>query len=93
MVRYSAGMRVAVAAVLSIATASCSKDTGVDASRVAALEKRLDRIEKFLEPFMNQPPPPAEPDPAAVYAVPIEGSPYRGVEHAAVTIVEAFEFA
>ncbi len=36
---------------------------------------------------------PPGPDPAEVYAVPIAGAPYKGAEHAKVTIVEAFEFA
>ena len=36
---------------------------------------------------------PPGPDPAEVYAVPVAGSPYKGAEHAKVTIVEAFEFA
>jgi len=36
---------------------------------------------------------PPGPDPATVYAVPIDGSPWRGSEHAKITLVEAFDFA
>jgi hypothetical protein len=42
------------------------------------------------------PPPrqrPATPDPKVTYAVPIGDSPFKGAEHAKVTIIEAFEFA
>jgi hypothetical protein len=35
---------------------------------------------------------PPGPDPDAVYAAPIEGAPFRGGEHAKVTIVEASTF-
>ncbi len=86
-----------LAAVLAVA--GCSKG-GVDSGKVAELEKRLeaqneriDKLETFLKPFMNQPPPPPEPDPAAVYAVSIDGNPFKGAADAPVTIVEAFEFA
>lgn len=33
------------------------------------------------------------PDPGVVYAVPIDGAPFSGPEHAKVTVVEGFEFA
>jgi protein-disulfide isomerase len=36
---------------------------------------------------------PAGPDPAAVYAVPIDDAPFRGAPDAKITIVAAFEFA
>jgi hypothetical protein len=37
---------------------------------------------------------PATPDPSTTYAVPLgKNSPYKGAEHAKVTIVDAFEFA
>ena len=61
--------------------------------RVATLDTRLARIETFLDKYINQPPPPPEPDPASVYAVPIEGAPIKGPEVAPVTVVEAFDFA
>jgi hypothetical protein len=73
---------------------------GGDADRVAALEKKVDaidgrlaKLEAFLKPYLDQPPPRPEPDPRAVYAVPIEGAPTDGPASAQVTIVEAFEFA
>jgi len=59
----------------------------------AAVDARLAKMEKFLGPYMNQPPPPPEPDPAATYSVPITGDPFRGPAVAPVTIVEAFDFA
>jgi protein-disulfide isomerase len=54
---------------------------------------RLAKVEKFLGPYMNQPPPPPEPDPATTYAVPIDGDPSKGPANAPVTVVEAFDFA
>lgn len=36
---------------------------------------------------------PPGPDPAAVYAVPIEGAPFVGTKDAKITVVAAFEFA
>ena len=75
------------------------------AARVEKLEKggggaaggtvdaRLAKVEKFLGPYMNQPPPPPEPDPKATYSVPIEGDPTKGPATAPVTLVEAFDFA
>jgi hypothetical protein len=68
-----------------------------DAKRVAALEQRvgaidqrLAKIEKLLGDALEEK---VEPDPAAVYAVPIDDDPWVGAEHARVTLVEAFEFA
>jgi hypothetical protein len=56
---------------------------------------RLDDLDKKMaqnaRPAMPQPPP--GPDPNAIYAVPIDGSPMIGPKGAKVTIVEAFEFA
>jgi protein-disulfide isomerase len=61
---------------------------------------RLDKMEKDLQARpagaargQQQRQRPAEPDPTKVYAVPIEGAPNKGPEHAKVTLVEAFEFA
>lgn len=84
--------------------AGCQKD---DKSMEAALKRiddRLSSIETKLDkapvarpgaaaagqPRNARPP---GPDPASVYAVPIDGAPYIGAEHAKITIVEAFEFA
>jgi len=47
----------------------------------------------------RQPPPPppprrpTRPDPAAVYSVPVDGSPFVGPANAKITIVKSFEFA
>ena len=58
--------------------------------RVGAIDQRLAKIEKLLKGALEEE---VEPDPAAVYAVPVEGDPWSGTEHARVTLVEAFEFA
>ena len=58
--------------------------------RVGSIDQRLAKIEKLLASALDEK---AEPDPAAVYAVSIEGDPWVGVEHARVTLVEGFEFA
>jgi protein-disulfide isomerase len=65
------------------------------------LASRLARIEDKLGQLTARPtytPPPTRrtydrPDPAAVYAVPIAGAPFRGSRDARVTVVKAFEFA
>jgi protein-disulfide isomerase len=57
--------------------------------RLARLERRLDKVTKILDEKLG----PAEPDPAAVYAVPIESvDPTEGPKDAKVTIVEGYEF-
>lgn len=58
--------------------------------RVDSLDARLAKIETLLAGALDEP---AEPDPAAVYAVPIDGDPYVGAEHARITLIEGFEFA
>ena len=93
------------ASALAIAgVAGCQKD---DKSMEAALKRiddRLKNIEDKLEKGVPAARPgaaaaargqgrPPGPDPAAVYSVPIDGAPFKGAEHAKVTIVEAFEFA
>jgi hypothetical protein len=92
----------ALAAALAVlALSACQKDGGgADSARLEALDRkltelddRLDKLEGFLRPYLDQPPPPPEPDPAATYAVPVEGAPYEGPAHAQVTIIEAFEFS
>ena len=57
---------------------------------VKGIDERLQKIETLLADILEEE---REPDPAEVYAVPIEGDPYSGAEHAKVTLVEAFEFA
>lgn len=88
----------AIAATLLVG--ACSRPGGDDAvtakkldelsSRVADLDGRLRKIERMIEEAQGPP----EPDPTAVYAVPIEPEdPVRGPATAKVTIVEGFEFA
>ncbi|HWN70469.1 MAG TPA: DsbA family protein [Haliangium sp.] len=68
---------------------------------VAALSARLDGLDRRLEALAAQPARPAPipsarpagPDPATVYAVPLDDSPFEGPADARVTIVEAYEFA
>lgn len=75
--------------------------------RFTKLEGKLDNIERAIAKIpagggaagAARPAPtpqqrPAAPNPATTYAVPLgKSSPYKGAEHAKVTIVEAFEFA
>lgn len=69
--------------------------------RLADVGAKLDELERKLETTAAPPPPPpprryqppSRPDPAVVYAVPIQGAPYRGAKFAKVTIVEGFDFA
>ncbi len=59
----------------------------------AEMETRLARVEKFLGPYMNQPPPPAEPDPAVTYSVPVHGDAIVGAADAPVTLVLGYDYA
>jgi protein-disulfide isomerase len=57
--------------------------------RIAQLERKLDKVAKALDTALG----PTEPDPAAVYSVPVdEIDPVEGPAGAKVTIVEASEF-
>ena len=57
--------------------------------RLARLERRQDKIIAILEGAL----PPNEPDPSAVYSVPVSGNdPVEGPADAKVTIIEGFEF-
>ncbi|HET6611239.1 MAG TPA: thioredoxin domain-containing protein [Kofleriaceae bacterium] len=59
-------------------------------ARVAAIETQLSR----RGPAPAARTKPKRPDPKTVYAVPVTGEdPYRGGEHAKVTVVEAYDFA
>ncbi len=64
----------------------------VEAQTVATstLVSRIEEALRAAEPPTRRPP---GPDPEAVYAVPIEGSPSEGPKDAVITIVKAFEFA
>lgn len=86
-----------LAALLAVGgLAGCtSKDTERD-RKLGELSRRVDDLErKVAAGRMGAPVQhlPAGPDPQAVYAVPIDGSPTKGPKDARVTIVEAFEFA
>ena len=85
---------------LSVAAfGACAKDDSSIGGKLDDISKRLETIEKKLDSApargaaRPQRPQPARPDPNKVYSVPIEGAPFRGAEHAKITIVEAFEFA
>jgi protein-disulfide isomerase len=57
--------------------------------RLARVERKLDKVAAALDQALG----PAEPDPASMYAVPInEQDPIEGPADAKVTIVEAYEF-
>jgi len=85
-----------------VVSTSCSKpskppanvagggDVKALSKQVRKMDKRLKRIEKLLAQYLNQPP---EPDPDAVYSMPVDGDPFKGEKHARVTVVKAFEFA
>lgn len=87
------------------AVAACKKDSGDTdelEQRVKKLEtevERLKEIEGFIRPIMEQQQNKAsqqaarEPDPDAVFAMPVGGNQFDGPADAAVTIVEAFDFA
>ena len=88
-------VRFAFALISLAVAAGCGGDDRVDAleKQLKSQGERIESLETFLQPFMEQPQRPPEPDPALVYAVPIDGAPVKGPADAAVTIVEAFEFA
>lgn len=99
---------------------SCARGAPVkgseDTARVAALEERIDQLEKRLadvedtaalmdtvmagvteilerlDALQANGPGRRGPDPAEVYAVPIEGDPFIGPAHAKVTMIKAFDF-
>jgi len=57
--------------------------------RIARLERRLDKVATALDKALG----PAEPDPAAIYALPLDDQdPIEGPRAAKVTIVEGYDF-
>ena len=100
---FVAAMVAAATASTACEDAATKKKIDELSARVEKIEKggagggtvdgRLAKVEKFLGPYMNQPPPAPEPAPAATYSVPIDGDPIKGAANAPVTIVEAFDFA
>jgi protein-disulfide isomerase len=67
--------------------------TGGDGSSEAPFSSRLAKVEKFLAPYIDQPPAPPEPNPAVTYSVPVNGSVFVGPADAPVTIIFAFDYA
>lgn len=97
-----------VAALTAGLAASCTKADNASVKlkqmedRIATLEaeqKKLAEVAEFVRPIMAQQQAQQaeqdsrEPDPAARFAVDVTGSAYDGPASAAVTIVEAFDFA
>ena len=90
-----------LATVLAVSLVSCSREGDLD-ERVKKLEsevERLKEVESFIRPFMEAQQKEAEqeaarePDPDAVFAVSVEGDHFHGPADAAVTVIEAFDFA
>jgi protein-disulfide isomerase len=84
-------------AVLGLA--ACQKEDVTLHKKIDDLAAKVDALDKKIgqgpapgaaRPQAQRPP---GPDPTAVYAVPIDGAPFEGPQHAKVTIVKAFEFA
>jgi len=72
----------------ALAPSAASSTSGSD-DRLARIERRLDKVTKALDDALGPP----LPDPAAMYAVPINAQdPIEGPRGAKVTIVEAYEF-
>lgn len=88
-----------ITALAVAAVGACAKDDSSIGKKLEGIDKRLASIESKLDQAggargaARQRPKRARPDPSKVYSVPIAGAPSIGPEHAAVTIVEAFEFA
>jgi protein-disulfide isomerase len=105
----SATLGILAAAVAMGATSCATPDDNNLEKALVKINRRLDAIDKTLDQGVaaapgaaqargaaGRPPPqqrPDGPDPAAVYAVPIEGAPFRGAKDAKITVVAAFEFA
>lgn len=84
---------------LSLLALGCQQQSSQGlAERLESIDKRLSSIEENLEKGVPsrrgaQPPSRPTPNPNDVYAVPIEGSAFKGAKNAKITVVEAFEFA
>lgn len=93
---------VALAGSCKKSEPSGGDDVRALAERVAKLEesqKRFAEVESFLRPIMAQQKAEAdrraasEPDPETRFAVDVSGNEFDGPAGAAVTIIEAFDFA
>ncbi len=91
-----------ITALAVAAVGACAKDDSSIGKKLDDIDKRLAGIESKLEKGVparagaargQARPRPQRPDPNKVYSVPIAGAPFKGVENAKITIVEAFEFA
>jgi protein-disulfide isomerase len=92
-----------VSSLLAATLSSCQKDDSAVVKKLDELvtlqreaNAKLDRMASApgaARPAMPPGQQAGRPDPTAVYAVPIEGAPFKGAKNAKVTIVEAFEFA
>jgi protein-disulfide isomerase len=92
--------RILIAAgILSMVLVGCQKsDSSEIAAKLDEINKKLDSLDEKMAKVGTGAAAPRRPsrptpDPNKVYSVPVAGSPYRGPEHAKVTIVKAFEFA
>ncbi|MEE9382784.1 MAG: hypothetical protein V3V08_05155 [Nannocystaceae bacterium] len=57
--------------------------------KLASLEEKVGKAGARAKPKAGRP----RPDPKTVYSVAVGEAPYKGAEHAKVTVVEAFEYA
>ena len=87
-------------AVAALVVLGCTRDDDSLKEKLESIDKRLEGIERAIArgggagaARGQQPQQPPGPDPAAVYAVPIEGAAYEGATNAKITVIEAFEFA
>lgn len=91
------GLMFLSALVMSSPMACQQVDPASTNKKLAEIEQKLAKIEELAArsgaPAAARPQRPPGPDASTVYAVPIEGAPYKGPEHAKVTVVKAFEFA
>ena len=102
MATESASMKrlgiILTGAAVGLFATSCKRDEQDVLEKLEKIESKLASIEAKLG---NSPrgrgrgaaAKPRGPNPNAVYAVDLSGSPYEGVADAKVTVVEAFEFA
>jgi len=82
-------MKLMIKILVAVVTTSTACHN--DSERIAALEKRVDGIEKARP---AAPPRRPGPDPTAVYYLPVhDADVVRGPKDAKVTVVEAFDFA
>lgn len=109
MKRLSPWLVTLLAAGTLQATACAKSDSGASAEKLKSIEARIAKLEasekkvaeldEFLRPIMAQQQAQkdqkeaSEPDPDARFAVNIEGNQFDGPANAAVTIVEAWDFA